>query len=306
MNNKYCRLTTFVFLQLTENILFTLKLVLNISLLSDSILNSLTDWKTVIGSLILSNNIRTQNIDPEIGRWCREIGGNKFQFSTLSSQNKSKSIASKTLYSDLTLLIITSKPIISLMTDLKSEPKMSPMPNFSPKFRPTFSHKPFEICKSNLNMFMSLPKYGDKTHIVLKSSNQIDSSSSIIDLTDVSLFFQKIIAGVFSRASAISSTLSFKVRTRVVTQSCKNGSIKSFFTDGIQMFSNSFSITPNDCLKERRTYEAVFENYPLLCQHIEDTFVWIQTELSAKCSLCRSHKFDIFEKCFDNETRLFI
>jgi len=39
------------------------------------ILNSLTDWKTVIGSLILSNNIRTQNIDPEIGRWCRETGG---------------------------------------------------------------------------------------------------------------------------------------------------------------------------------------------------------------------------------------
>lgn len=49
---------------------------------------------------------------------------NKFQFSILSSQNKSKSIASKTLYRDLTLLIITSKPIISLMTDLKSGPKI--------------------------------------------------------------------------------------------------------------------------------------------------------------------------------------
>lgn len=43
----------------------------------------------------------------------------------------------------------------------------------SPKFCPTFSHMPFEICKSNLNIFTSLPKYGDNTHIVLKSSNQI-------------------------------------------------------------------------------------------------------------------------------------
>lgn len=43
----------------------------------------------------------------------------------------------------------------------------------SPKFRPTFSHSPFEICKSNRNIFTSLPKYDDKTHIVLKSSNQI-------------------------------------------------------------------------------------------------------------------------------------
>jgi len=31
------------------------------------ILNSFADWKTVMGSLILSNNIRTQNIDPETG-----------------------------------------------------------------------------------------------------------------------------------------------------------------------------------------------------------------------------------------------